>query len=503
VREAVRSADLTFLNMDRPTNLMVVNGLFWFDEKPNWDAVAAVVAARLVARYPLLSRRPVNVNGTWMWEDDPGFDLARHLHQIVLRPTDDAGADLAAAQTYIAERITQPLPRDRPLWELDLVSGLSGHDGGPVALALGRFHHGMADGIRLVQLMLSLCDVGEDVEATPPTVGRGPASAGLTGRTVGLGKQLIGDAVDFGGGVISASVRSLLRMPSQIAQLRPDDVPGVLERTIGYVISPTHLTDAITGVASQDNQLVNSVRSAGRLALAGHSPDVLGEPKPGVAKRVAWVSGIDLADVKAIGRRHDATVNDVLIAAVARGLTQYVREKGLEPVEAVNWLVPVSLKPVDGNLPTELGNHFAMVMFPMPLGSAGHDVSLTEITSRMTRTKNSAEAMMVYGLQKAIAETPQAVSVGLTDFVANKTVGVLTNVPGPQTPLYLAGTRVSGVLGWVPTASDQWLGVCIFSYDGTVSIGITSDAGLMPDPGRLAELIKEQFDTLAAEAAIA
>jgi len=110
---------------------------------------------------------------------------------------------------------------------------------------------------------------------------------------------------------------------------------------------------------------------------------------------------------------------------------------------------------------------------------------------------------LVYGLQKAIAETPQAVSVGLTDFVANKTVGVLTNVPGPQTPLYLAGTRVSGVLGWVPTASDQWLGVCIFSYDGTVSIGITSDAGLMPDPGRLAELIKEQFDTLAAEAAIA
>jgi len=504
MRVPIRSADLTFLNMDRPSNLMVVNGVFWFDEEPDWGGVRGVVLDRLVGRFPVLSRRPVNDGGTWMWEDDPTFDLDRHVRMVSL-PAGAGGVlpDLAAAQDHICERVSQPLRRDRPLWEMDCVSGMSGKNGEPVALFLARFHHGLADGIRLVQLALSLCDVAEGADATPPRVGRGPSSQGLAGRAVGLGKHVVADAVDFAEGMAGTTLRSARGLPSAAAGLRPHDVPHVIPYAVGHgvglVSSPTHVSDAITGVASTDNRLVNSVRSASRLAIAGHSPHLLGEAGPGVAKRVAWASGIDLDAVKAIGRRHDATVNDVLVAAVARGLSRYVREKGHQPAEAVNWLIPVSLKPMEADLPSELGNHFAMVMFPMPLDGVDDDGLIREITSRMNRTKNSAEAMMVYGFQKAIAATPPPVAVGLTDFVANKTVGVLTNVPGPGVPLYLAGTRVTGVLGWVPTASDQWLGICIFSYDGTVSMGITSDAGLMPDPGRLAALIKEEFDVFAAE----
>ena len=160
-------------------------------------------------------------------------------------------------------------------------------------------------------------------------------------------------------------------------------------------------------------------------------------------------------------------------------------------------MIPISLKPIDMNLPTELGNYFAMVMFPMPLGISDDDALMGEIRSRMNRTKNSAEAMMVFGLQRVVAEAPQAVGVGVTEFVANKTVGVLTNVPGPRAPMYLAGTEVTGILGWVPTAADQGLGICIFSYNGTVNIGISSDAKLLPDPDRLAELMKDEFAALA------
>ncbi|HEX2807781.1 MAG TPA: wax ester/triacylglycerol synthase domain-containing protein, partial [Kineosporiaceae bacterium] len=478
--EPVRAADLTFLNMDRPSNLMVVNGLMWFDEEPDWAAVKIVIAERLVGRFPVLSCHPVLSHATWMWQDDPGFDLDRHVRRVDLAGT----ADLAAAQEYISERVSQPLDREHPLWEVDCVSGLSGADGEPVALVFARFHHALADGIRIVQLVLSLCDVGDDADATPPTVGRAPSSAGLAGRAFGLGLHAVGDAVDFAGGVASAAA-SLRRLPAQIAGLRPSALEHSLGRALGYVATPTAVTDAVTGLASQDNQLVNSVRSASRLTLAGRSPQLLGDSKPAVAKRVSWVTGIDLATVKAIGARHGATVNDVLLAAVSRGLARYVQEKGREPVEAVNWLVPISLKPIDADLPTELGNHFAMVIFPMPLDGSDDERLMQEIRSRMTRTKNSAEAMMVFALQRAIAETPAALSVGITDFVANKTVGVLTNVPGPATPIYLAGSHVSGLLGWVPTASDQWLGICIFSYDGMVSLGITSDAELMPDPDRL------------------
>ncbi|MEI6622403.1 MAG: WS/DGAT domain-containing protein, partial [Actinomycetes bacterium] len=84
-------------------------------------------------------------------------------------------------------------------------------------------------------------------------------------------------------------------------------------------------------------------------------------------------------------------------------------------------------------------------------------------------------------------------------YLANKSVGLLTNVPGPRAPIYLAGQQVAGLLGWVPTSSDQSIGLCIFSYNGEVSIGIATDAGIIPDPDHLAECIESGFAGLVAE----
>jgi diacylglycerol O-acyltransferase / wax synthase len=138
-----------------------------------------------------------------------------------------------------------------------------------------------------------------------------------------------------------------------------------------------------------------------------------------------------------------------------------------------------------------------MVMFPMPLGITQVDQLLPEVSARMTRLKNSAEAMLIYGAQRAVAETPRTVGVAITELVANKTLGVLTNVPGPRVPLTLAGTPVAGMLGWVPTAADQSLGLCILSYAGAVNIGVSADAGIMPDPGRFATLIRSAIEEMA------
>jgi diacylglycerol O-acyltransferase len=122
---------------------------------------------------------------------------------------------------------------------------------------------------------------------------------------------------------------------------------------------------------------------------------------------------------------------------------------------------------------------------------------LPEVHSRMTRIKNSAEAMLVFGAQRAVAEARSMISERITAFVADKTVGVLTNVPGPTASIALAGTEVSGILGFVPSASEQTLGMCILSYAGAVNIGVYADAGSMPDPGRLAELIVAAVDQMA------
>ena len=509
MQEPINAADLTFLNMDRPTNLMVVNGLMWFADEPDWDAVHDVLQERLVDRYPVISRRPIQIDGTWMWQDDPDFELDRHIR----RETIGGSRDLLAAQQYISDRISEPLNKDHPLWEIDILTGLKGEGDEPKALLLARFHHALADGIRIVQLVLSLCDLSDD--AAPPKVGRSSSSSGTATRALKVSKQVAGDLADFASGLGSAAVAAATQAPAKVASAAaqvpgkvasavaqaPGKVTGLgrdaFEEGLDFSFSATRLTDAVSGLASEDNQVVNSWRSASRLALAGRSPELTGEGPPGIEKRVSWVTDLGVARVKAVGAAHGATINDVLLAVVSRGLTRYVEEQGREVADDVSWLVPISLKPIDMNLPTSLGNYFAMVLFPMPLGITDDDELMGEIRSRMNRTKNSTEALMVYGLQRVVAEAPGPVGVAVTSMVANKTVGVLTNVPGPRAPMFLAGTEVTGILGWVPTAADQSLGVCIFSYNGNVSMGITSDAVLLPDPDRLAELIKDAFDELA------
>ena len=160
--------------------------------------------------------------------------------------------------------------------------------------------------------------------------------------------------------------------------------------------------------------------------------------------------------------------------------------------------MPISLQPVDSALPSKLGNKFAVVMMPMPLGITDLDVLIPEIHERTTRVKNSAEPIVVLGVQRVIAESPTAVAVALTNYFADKAVGLISNVPGPRVALTLAGAPVRSILGWVPTSGDQPLGICLFSYNGTLNVGVASDARMVPDPLHLAELIESKLELLTS-----
>ena len=310
----------------------------------------------------------------------------------------------------------------------------------------------LADGIRIVQLILGLCDVDED--AAPPAVGRASSSRNPVTMVAGAARDVVGDVASFAGDVASAAVSAVPKVPGMLGGLGR----STFYEGYGLVVKPTKVTDAVSALSSEDNLALNTWRSASRLTLWGHESRLVADQAPDVAKRVSWVAGIDLDQVKAVGAAHNATVNDVLLGAVSLGLSAYLQERGRDVPSETNFLVPISLKPIDMSLPKELGNHFAMVMFPMPLGIAEVDALLGEVRSRMARIKNSAEAMMIFGVQRAVAETPQRISQNLTRFVANKSVGLLTNVPGPRAPIYLAGHKVAGILGWVPTSSDQSIG---------------------------------------------
>jgi WS/DGAT/MGAT family acyltransferase len=469
--------------MDLPTNLMVVNGVMWFSGEPDWEAVRETLRTRLIGNYPVMNCRPRKADGDWVWEEDPDFDLERHIREVTL----PAPGDRAAAENYISERISQPIDREHPLWEFDFISGYVSPEGVAGSMVLARFHHVLADGIRIVQLILGMCDVEDD--AAPPAVGRKRGASSPVSTAARAARGVAGDAASFAKDAATAAARSVPKIPGAVAGLRPD----AFYQGFGLIAKPTKMTDAVSALSSADNAALNSWRSASRLTLWGHESRLVADQAPGVDKRAGWISGIPLDEVKQVGAAHGATVNDVLLATVSLGLTQYLRERDREVPSETNFLVPVSLKPIDMSLPKELGNHFALVMFPMPLGVDDTDALLAEVRARMARIKNSAEAMMIYGVQRAVAVAPQTVSENLTRFVANKSVGQLTNVPGPRAPIYLAGHKVEGVLGWVPTSSDQSIGLCIFSYNGEVNIGIATDAGIIPDPDHLAQCIAAGF----------
>ena len=161
--------------------------------------------------------------------------------------------------------------------------------------------------------------------------------------------------------------------------------------------------------------------------------------------------------------------------------------------DEVMWMIPVSIKPFDAELPKDLGNFFALVAFRMPLGIDDVRARLAEIHERMERIKFSDEALLTFGVQRGISQAPAAVATGLTNFFANKAVGVLTNVPGPRQPMTFAGAEVDGVLGWAPCSGDQPMTICIFSYNGRVAVGFGTDALLVPDGDTLGPLFAEEF----------
>lgn len=472
----IPAADQTWLHMDRPNNLMHIHGLMEFAQPPDWQAMREVVQERLVEKYPVFSRRPAQHDSGWVWEPDPAFSLDNHLRRVVM----PEGSGIAELREHVSRGFSVPLTHDVPLWDFELIENVTMDSGATSSFMFSRFHHALADGIRSVQLLLSLCDIEGD--PTPAAVGRRDSSGSLTAAL----RRTTHDVADLAKGVASG----LVRLP--VTMLHPKSFYQGLD----LVIHPTHMIDAVAALANEANATVNTLAESARVLIAPRSVETSWSGTPDVEKRVDWVAGLPLNQVKEIGRRHKATVNDVMLATVSRAMSRYLMEHG-EMVDEISWLVPVSLVPQDLNLPEELGNHFSLVFLPMPLGIESPDELFEAIRVRMSRIKNSAEPVITFGVQNLIAQSPKAVAVGLTNLFANKGVGVLTNVPGPRTHMDFAGSRVTNVFGWAPTSGDQPLSLCIYSYAGHVSVGIAADAALIPDPGRMANLIREEFEVLS------
>jgi diacylglycerol O-acyltransferase / wax synthase len=450
-KQRMSNADAAWFHMDRPTNLMVVNSVMWFAEPIDFDEARTIYRERLVEQFPRFGQRVVEggmpPRHPW-WEDDPGFDLDRHIHHHAL----PAPGDRRALQERVADLTSTPLDRSKPLWDIYVLDGY-----GPGTAVLWRTHHCIADGVALARVLLSLTDERPEVEPRPTKAGArrsvfqavtGPVQAGARLAEAGLSEGL-----------------ELLAHPG------------------------SELGDLAARAATDARVLAKLL-----LAPPDTKTDLRGHPA--ATRRVAWSDPIPLAGIKAIGHATGTTVNDVLLAATAGALRRRLAGNG-GVIDAIHAIVPFDLRPSDEPLPRELGNRFGLVSVALPVGESGSAQRLALVHDAMKEIKGSPEGSLSYGLLGAVGRTPSAIEQRLVDVFTSRATAVITNVAGPARPVYFAGSKLLGVVPWVPTGGTIGIGLSIFSYNGGLTLGLQADPGLVPDLDVIITDIEREVRALA------
>lgn len=311
-------------------------------------------------------------------------------------------------------------------------------------------HHSIADGITLTRVLLSLTMTESDhVGFTTPPPMRGQF------------QQVAGLAVDLAG----ATLRTV-RNPVRLVGAAATSVRGA-RRLLHLATIPAKPRSALAGAV-------------------------------GSAKHVTWTDQWPLVDIKRISRAAGVTVNDVLLSVLADALSRYLAEEGT-PLDTVRVMVPVNLRPLDQPLASDLGNVFGEYVVSLPTGAMAPGERLARMQAIVEELKDSPEAVVAYLMLVAIGLSPDPVEDLATRMFSGKVVATVSNVPGPKAQVRLAGTPVSGIIGWVPGAGDVGLGVSMFSYADRVLMGLIADAQLIPDLDRLKSHLVSSLADLAAQ----
>jgi diacylglycerol O-acyltransferase / wax synthase len=435
--------------MERPTNLMIIVGVLVLEGPVNVPRLEATLAKRILSIPRFRQRTEARPTGIW-WTDDTHFDITRHIKRIRL----PGAADKAELQRLVAELASTPLDPQHPRWQFHIVED---YEGGAALIA--RIHHAMGDGIAMIGVLLSLTDGNV-----------GPAPQRQRAVSPEHGRGVWSDLVDQIAGTMQGGLRFSVE---------------ALRKLLDAAGNPAQLLRDGTGIASELAYL---------LLMPDDSPTRF-KGVPSGNKRIAWSEPIVLPEVKVVSNTLGCSINDMLLAAVAGALHGYLAEKGdkRRGVE-IRALVPVNLRPPGSE--RELGNRFGVVGVELPVGLENPLARLGEIHRRMETLKRSYEPPVTLGLLEALGYAPQVLQDKVLDLLLSRATAVMTNVPGPRRPLYLAGNEIKQVMFWVPQAGNIGMGVSILSFNGQVQFGLITDAALVPDPQAIVARFKPEFEQL-------
>lgn len=453
--EPLSGPDNAWRRMGDRTNLMQITGIVMFEEPIDFDDLAAKFRERLLPfrrfRQRIVGRdfgrRP-------RWQVDSTFDIESHVHHVALPEPQDQ----ETFQTLVGRLMSQPIDRTKPLWQAHLVEGAG--EGNALVM---RIHHSVGDGFALLYVLLGLADDPGQVELPvgsmpdPPDHARSADSDGPD--TDGTDPPDLSDAGADGGG---------------------GPGPG---RSVGDLVSRGS----------------NLVTTAYRSLTLSAEPETSLVGELGVQKRVAWTDEVSVERLKTVGREHDATINDLLLAATSGALRRHLRAKG-EPVEGVTLraAVPVNLKPMDER-DEDLGNYFGLGFLELPVGEPAVAARLEHVTEHTGELKQGTEAYLLYTLLRFFGRGPPTAQKLAMRLFRDTATAVVTNVPGPTRRFEFCGEEVSDIVFWPPQSNGIGVGISILSYDGSVRVGVAADKGLLPEPADLAGAFEAELADILGE----
>jgi WS/DGAT/MGAT family acyltransferase len=442
--------DTAWLRMERATNLMMITGVLMLESPLDIKTLRKVIEQKFLS-YPRFRQKAVDGPTGAFWQEDADFDLDWHLHLTAL-PGRGGKRELERLTSQLA---STPLDKSKPLWQFHLVERFNGG-----SALIARIHHCYADGIALVQVLLSLTEMQLDEKRKAALAKRwlkkeehAPVAqrVGAIDRYMKLGNKMLEKGMDF------------YRDPTLAAVLANEGVE--IAREIGHALA---LPD---------------------------DPETVLKGRLGVSKRVAWAEPLSLAEVKSVSQALHCTVNDILLASASGALRSYLLERG-EQLEGITIraTVPVNLRPLEHA--KQLGNHFGLVFLDLPVGEPNPMRRLERVSACMKVLRKSRQAVATFGALAAVGMAPPPVQALALEMFSRKASAVATNVPGPQVPLYFGCSKIKDLMFWVPQTGSIGLGISILSYNGAVHFGLIADAKLMPDPDSVIRRFQPEFEKL-------
>ena len=460
-KDRLSSVDASFLHQEGRASHMHVGAVMIFEGPPpaREDFLAQIDSRlHLVPRYRQKLAFPRFEMGRPLWVDDPRFNIGYHVRHTAL----PAPGSVEQLRLLAGRIFSQRLDRSKPLWEVWLVQGLEDNR---FAL-INKTHHALVDGVSGVDLATVLFDVS-------PVPGEGPqAEEDWTPAPEPTQAELIAEGV-----------KGAVRTPADIA---------------GSLLKAARDPGATVRAAREAAEGIGEIVWAG-LNPAPETP--LNVPI-GPHRRVWWVRS-SLDDFKAIKNAIGGTVNDVVLAVVSGALGRWLRTRGVrtEGLE-LRALVPVSIRPAGAE--RELGNQIAAMRGPLPVYATDPLDRLEIVKEAMAHLKQSKQALgaeVISGLNDFAPPTllAQASRLNFSTRLFNL---IVTNVPGPQFPLYLLGRELQELAPIAFLPEDHAMAVAIMSYNGCVDFGLLGDYDAMPDLDVFADYLEDALAELMEAAGV-